>query len=131
MSELEKWQCTRNLRELGQSCRTYNLNHHAWPASLRVLYESDPSISPATFVCPLAFDGLADDAKQRPWDSFSSKVSYTYTAPPSSLSTAQGEEVPLAWDTEEHPDGSRGVVYSSGRVESLDHAQFEARMGKK
>jgi len=130
LPRIEQMMCEMNLTQVGVCCRTYAAKHKAWPPNLRAVYVDDRTISPGIFVCPCAGDGLGDEARERPWEKFADQVGYEYRAPPASITLGGDTEIPMAWDLEEHSDGKRSIVYSSGRVETLDPAAFAAKFTK-
>lgn len=130
MRAVEDLICQMHLSQVGVSCRNYERKHKAWPPTLRAAHEDDRTTSPGIFVCPCTAERPGDDARERTWEAFEGDVGYEYRPPPASITGDGTVEIPMAWDREEHPDGKRTVVYSSGRVESLDPAAFAAKFGK-
>jgi hypothetical protein len=59
-----------------------------------------------------------------PWDSFASRISYEYRAPPRSKYPDINPDYVIAWDKVPHREG-RVVLYYGGRVEELNEHDFE------
>jgi hypothetical protein len=130
MRYVEEAMCQMNLGLIGEACLQYEKKNHAWPPSLKALYESEKTLRSGTFICPAADGSPDEDARERPWKQFEDRVGYEYRQPPASIAAGGKMEIPMAWDKEEHSGGKRLVLYSSGRVESLDENQFKAKFSK-
>ncbi|KAF0245439.1 MAG: hypothetical protein FD180_1662 [Planctomycetota bacterium] len=121
--------CTFHLSKLGEGCREYRRKHGAWPADLKTVYEAE-SLAPSAVICPFTEDSPSDDARGRPWKIVEDRVSYFYRPPPPDMAPDGPDEIPMAWDLEEHPRGTRQVLFSSGRVEEMNAKQFESHFRK-
>ncbi len=118
--------CKNHLKQLGVYVHLYESKNRKYPPDLRSLWKPDLATDPDIFTCPVASgktDRSTSASPGRPWESFSSRVSYDYRFPERGDATAL--DALMAWDRAPHPNGKRCVLYFMGRVDEVDQATFE------
>ena len=120
--------CAADMRMLGQAMLTYaNTNGDQYPDNLEGLLKTDPSLSPAIFVCPAGDKTPPDNSSPQKFASdiaSGQHTSYIYLGKGLDLH-APADTVLIYEPLEDHAREGMNVLFGDGHVQFLDRTQSQ------